>query len=734
MKIEKITVGSYGKLSEKEITFSDGINVVYGKNESGKSTLSSFIRYILYGFSGSKTREVSTNDRLKYMPWDGGAVSGSAVISAKGEQFRIERRNGAKSSLKVTKNGAECLFGKEPGEEILGVDEASFSRMAFISQTDICPDSMDKVSDSVQNIVFAADETVNVARARSRLTEFRNHFRTTRKTGRCYELEEKIRQLRYSFDESSELHKTLLAAEAKLAETRIKIRSNNEKAALLENELRSIDGFEAKLLLDKIASAKAELEHSAELLSAARAELEYGNTVCTEQVIDSIIEAYRKHTDLEKQLSYAKDRLSKAKQRKLDEQSRSGPVISREEFSALEKRINSLRRAKLIFTVLGIAFALFGAAFVAVGLFTVMGSVAFIPSAVLFVLALIFVIMAAANSGKVSSAISEGGFSGKKEYEDFSHSHPFENDRLSELSAQIRLLENEVSEKENEYAAAEKELCDLLLPFGAELSGAGELIVEIKTKLDKVKEAVSEYNKREAMYKAYLESHDVAKLVETAEHYDGTAVRDRKIVMREYEFFKKANENLSELEKQYIKQAASPASGIRKPSEILAERQATEAVLKECIGKADAAELALSAIDMACEDLKMGVSPAIAGRAGELFSIFTGQKYGGLELSSDFGPGLEYGGIIRESGFFSTGTRDAAYLALRIALCEVLFREKPVLVFDEVFAYFDDARLKNAIAVLEKLSENYQIILFTCHEREIKVLSEHSNSFSLINM
>ena len=49
MKIKKIKINSYGKLKEKEINFKDGINLIYGQNEAGKSTLIKFITNSLYG-------------------------------------------------------------------------------------------------------------------------------------------------------------------------------------------------------------------------------------------------------------------------------------------------------------------------------------------------------------------------------------------------------------------------------------------------------------------------------------------------------------------------------------------------------------------------------------------------------------------------------------------------------------------------------------------------------------
>ena len=54
MKINKIKINSYGKLKEKEIKLKDGINIIYGKNESGKSTLLNFIVNSFYGISKNK--------------------------------------------------------------------------------------------------------------------------------------------------------------------------------------------------------------------------------------------------------------------------------------------------------------------------------------------------------------------------------------------------------------------------------------------------------------------------------------------------------------------------------------------------------------------------------------------------------------------------------------------------------------------------------------------------------
>ena len=69
MLIKKIQINNFGKLKNKEITLKNGINVIYGENESGKSTLLDFIVSMFYGINKNKNgKEISNYD--KYTPWE----------------------------------------------------------------------------------------------------------------------------------------------------------------------------------------------------------------------------------------------------------------------------------------------------------------------------------------------------------------------------------------------------------------------------------------------------------------------------------------------------------------------------------------------------------------------------------------------------------------------------------------------------------------------------------------
>jgi len=92
MKILELHINSFGKLKNKHIRFSDKFNLVYGYNESGKSTVHSFIKAMFFGMERTRTRAHKNDTWSRYLPWnDGGNYSGSMRLSYKDNIYRIER-------------------------------------------------------------------------------------------------------------------------------------------------------------------------------------------------------------------------------------------------------------------------------------------------------------------------------------------------------------------------------------------------------------------------------------------------------------------------------------------------------------------------------------------------------------------------------------------------------------------------------------------------------------------
>jgi hypothetical protein len=131
---------------------------------------------------------------------------------------------------------------------------------------------------------------------------------------------------------------------------------------------------------------------------------------------------------------------------------------------------------------------------------------------------------------------------------------------------------------------------------------------------------------------------------------------------------------------------------------------------------------AREALAKSSEELSRRLTPALADRAEEIFSHLTGEKYKRLLLTKDFDAEVIESGDIaaRKLLFLSNGAYDQLYLAVRIALSEVMFGEElPPLVLDDVLSSFDDERAQRSLEFFAGMAKTRQVIMFTCRKRDI---------------
>ena len=157
-------------------------------------------------------------------------------------------------------------------------------------------------------------------------------------------------------------------------------------------------------------------------------------------------------------------------------------------------------------------------------------------------------------------------------------------------------------------------------------------------------------------------------------------------------------------------------------SDLEAQLAQKQEQLQTLQGEYDAIALAMDALSQANTVLQNRFSPALGARTAEIFSALTGGRYDKVLLDRTLALSAEPSGdpTPRSIQVLSQGTADQLYLAVRLAICQlVLPPEKHVpLILDDVFASFDDQRLAAALEWLFQESQNRQILLFTCHDRE----------------
>jgi uncharacterized protein YhaN len=85
MKLIRLHIENFGRLSNVDMDFTSGVNQVLQENGWGKSTLAAFLRVMFYGLEGARKKELDENDRAKYKPWNGGHFGGSIEFEAGGK-------------------------------------------------------------------------------------------------------------------------------------------------------------------------------------------------------------------------------------------------------------------------------------------------------------------------------------------------------------------------------------------------------------------------------------------------------------------------------------------------------------------------------------------------------------------------------------------------------------------------------------------------------------------------
>lgn len=139
MEILEIRMKHFGKFTEQNMAFHSGVNVIYGENETGKSTMHSFIRGMLYGIGRMRGRAAKNDEYSLRRPWENGSYfAGSMRFESGGEIYRIDRNFDAKEKevrLYCEGDGRELAVRDGVLEPLPdGMTENAFCNTVFISQ------------------------------------------------------------------------------------------------------------------------------------------------------------------------------------------------------------------------------------------------------------------------------------------------------------------------------------------------------------------------------------------------------------------------------------------------------------------------------------------------------------------------------------------------------------------------------------------------------------------------
>ena len=713
MRIKNLRIDSFGKLNDVSIGLDDKITVIHGKNEAGKSSIATFIKYMLYGFDSSKKSDVSENQKKKYMPWNGTECSGQLDFVADGDKkYTAVRKTASRTQHTVFDENDMPFTTEDAGEYFFGISENAYKKTAFIGQRDASFTDDGELDSAIRNMVYSADESVDSQKALKRLEDIRKHYLgKAGRSGEIYETEKLLSELVAERDKWKDGHKELIGAEYQLSETRKKIEFNKEKKLLLEKEKENLEYFEAKNILSKIDDAKTVAENSKNEFEEHYKTMQSGSFVPDEEFARSIKNCTAKITEQKNRVNECTGKVLKAKENldgicSDDNQKKISETLAQENMTSDEllEKIKDVKKKQKSAKTLAIILTCL---------------IVTIPFAIIFYvkssrlskeLAEICEKCACADVDELEKKLSQGE----------SYKAVAETAKLYFEQAQAELLQNK-QVLENYI----NELSDLSQKGGFDVSETEDYLKKLSFWLSKNEALKVKCREDFVAYNTLAQSVNVNELCEKADKFDNSIpLRDIKMVNQQLSFYTQANDALMAKERELEKTAAVLSNTLPKPSELQSRILSLSELKNEMSSKHAALCLAIETLEKASENMRSEASPKIASETSKLFSVLSDGKYKALyadnEMKLTF---LEKDEAeVRDAGYLSAGTLDAAYISLRIALCEFLYKEHPTLIFDDAFANMDDERLHNTLDFLSELSEDFQIVILSCHDREKKYL------------
>jgi DNA repair exonuclease SbcCD ATPase subunit len=239
MRLIKCHIENFGKISDFDYDFKDGLNELCHENGWGKSTFAAFIKVMFYGFDNEGKRDELENERKRYRPWQGGAYGGNIAFDAGGKRYLAERTFGSKTSedtfvLRRLETNMECDdYSSDLGEELFNIDAKSFLRTIYISQNDCEAVVTDSIHAKMGNLVDDTDDINNYDTVISGFQKTLNEMSPSRKTGSLYRLKEEIAEKKNSLRSRQDIETSLEKTEELKAGSRSEYNELSEKLQLI---------------------------------------------------------------------------------------------------------------------------------------------------------------------------------------------------------------------------------------------------------------------------------------------------------------------------------------------------------------------------------------------------------------------------------------------------------------------------------------------------------------------
>ena len=699
MKIKNIKVNAYGNIENKDINLEEGINIIHGANESGKSTLLNYIISIFYGISRNKDGK-ALSDYEKYKPWNSNEFSGRISYKLEnGEKYEIFR-DFNKKNPKIYNDKLEDISDrfetdKKDGSkffiEQMGIDKQMYLSTVVSTQEEVRLDEKNQnmLIQKIANLAGTGEDNVSYKKALIKLQEkIRDKIgtnKTSQKPVNIIEKEiveinnkivetEKYRSRKYEIDAEKEQ----ILSELKELEQQKQILQELQNSMKSEEETKNRLEIREKNRKDNIAKIN-ELTNQKNTINA-----ESERVQSAKNHLQDIIKGHKEN------IEKLNSEIEKIANEKEETQEKEKPSIS---FIVITVVLAIALICSIILIKNYIVSGILGVAIIANIVFYVINK----------------------NKQKVNKAKLREKINQEKQYK----REKLENQK-QQIIANVNTTEKELEKQEEEEKQVNSELSML----------KGQIILLEKNN-EKITEEIEQDNK------AIKEESNKNKQ-QIIEKYKDKNINDLLYINDYQNYISKIEETINNnririkgLEIEYntivpqLDEMVVLEEKLEADKEKLAELREKESIIN----------IAIENLMDAYEEMKTTITPKFTKNLSESIQKISSNKYNKVTINDENGMIIENNrGEYVEAIKLSTGTIDQLYLALRLSMIDELSKENLPIILDESFAYSDNNRLKNMLQYLTSDLNNHQTIIFTCTDREQKMLEIMNIPYNVVEL
>lgn len=694
MLIKKLKLNYFGHFHNRELELKPGINLIYGENEAGKSTIHAFIKGMLFGIERMRGRGSASKDDTytRYLPWSyPGAYEGSMDIVLGEKEYRLQRSfhaNNKSFMVLDLSTGREIKLKEGLISEIIpDLTESVYKNTISIEQLKASTDLelASQVRNYITNLSITKSKEIDVTKAFNVLNNKRKQLDLTK----C---QEEIKALQLDIEDG-------LQKEKKMDDLSLQRRELLHKEQQWKVELDKLTASEKKEL-ERMELFPAIIEkydnyetHRRQVEALELQEQELNNKIVQWEKEQPLIEIFMEDCTVAEKL-YRIQQDEEKQQREIKEVKE----------TASDTRLKNSSMI-LCFSVLAaiIVLLISGMEMIGIGI-----------SITVLLLGGVFYWTSHQAGGKALSQQK------RKEKE--------LNIKLSEATMKI----NEICKKHQVKSVEE------LLKKQKEIK-----------KQQYALEHAEDQKKSLEQQRAILEDRcdllyeNIMKYMQNfipAEELTSEAIR----VLREEINHRRSllqgkvsdiNQKLGEykLQREKITWEINVLEGNEEQLLKNKDRLASlEQSMKEGTLEQEAVKLALTTIQELSADIHDSFGEQLNQSVSDIIHEVTNGRYNDLKVDEKLEVKVGWNGNYHMLDRLSAGTMDQVYFALRLAVADLLLMNRNMpLIFDDSFALYDEMRVK---ASLNKISEKEQVVLFTCHKREKELLEQLDIPYHFIEL